>query len=243
MTLLPTLEQTPSRITTPLVQTIDGVTTPLSLAESMPAAIPLISSIGIGQTTATPTTQELDGTPKGPGSANLTATARATPIATVFPTFSAIPASTHGWKLYKDTRFPFQFAIPTGWKAGSFTGGSVDGSSTYYEVALLPDSTIPFENVSGTPEHFEITVILTGPESDPAADPTWQVEAVPITISGMKRVIYDRTSPNCGEYDRIAVAAFGSHQYTFDTGIYAPGKAQQDISLFLGMVHSFKYTG
>src|SRR5258708_34347370 len=70
------------------------------------------SGTGIGQTTATPTTQELDGTPKGPGATNLTATALATPVATVCPTFSSAPASTNGWKLYKDARFPFQFAVP-----------------------------------------------------------------------------------------------------------------------------------
>jgi hypothetical protein len=194
----------------------------------------------IGPKAATPTFQEVDGTPKGPGSANLTATARITPIATVCPTFSTAPASTNGWKFYKDTRFPFQFAIPPGWKAGSFT----DGSGDDYITAVLPIGSIfPFENSSGAPEKFEISVELTGSPFNPSSDPTLIAERTPITISGMKTILYDRTSPNCGEYDRIAVAKFGQHQFTFYTGIYAPGKAQQDISLFLGIVQSFKYTG
>ncbi len=198
------------------------------------------SGTGIGQTTATPTTQELDGTPKGPGAANLTATARATPIATVCPTFSAAPASISGWQIYNDTRFPFQFAIPTGWKAGSFT----DGSGYDYIAAVLPGtSTFPFENASGAPEHFEVSVTLTGPVFNPASDPTWKAETSPITISETKTILYDRTSPDCGETDRIAAANFGQHHFTFYMGVYAPGKAQQDISLFLGIVHSFVYSG
>lgn len=197
-------------------------------------------SIGIGQATATPTFQEVDGTPKGPGSANLTATARATPIATVCPTFSAVPASTNEWKLYKDTRFPFQFAIPPGWKVGSFT----DNSGNDYITAALPgESTFPFEHAYGAPEYFEISVALVGPVSDPSSDPTWIAEKSPVTINGVKTILYDRTSPDCGETDRIAVANFGHHQFTFDTGIYAPGKAQQDIALFLGILQSFVYTG
>jgi hypothetical protein len=202
------------------------------------------SSTGIGQTTATSTTQELDGTPKGPGAANLTATALATPIATVCPTFNAAPASTSAWKLYKDTRFPFQFAVPPGWKAGSFNGSSADGSHAYYEAAVLPGtSTFPFEHVSGAPEHFEVSVTLTGPVFNPASDPTWKAETSPITISETKTILYDRTSPDCGETDRIAAANFGQHHFTFYMGVYAPGKAQQDISLFLGIVHSFVYSG
>jgi hypothetical protein len=198
------------------------------------------SSIGNGQKTATSTTQELDGTPKGPGAANLTATALATPITTVCPAFSATPASTSGWQIYKDTRFPFQFAIPTGWKAGSFT----DGSGFDYIAAVLPgSSTLPFEDVIGVPEHFQISVTLAGPVFNPASDPTWKAETTPITINGMKTILYDRTSPDCGETDRIAVANFGQHHFVFDMGVYAPGKAQQDISLFLGIVHSFVYSG
>ncbi len=194
-----------------------------------------------GQGITTPTVER---TPKGPGAANLTATAQATPVATVCPTFSAAPASTNGWKLYKDTRFPFQFAVPPGWKAGSFNDSSADGSHAYYEAAVLPGtSTFPFENVSGAPEHFEVSVTLTGPVFNPASDPTWKAETSPITISETKTILYDRTSPDCGETDRIAVANFGQHHFTFYMGVYAPGKAQQDISLFLSIVHSFVYSG
>ena len=84
---------------------------------------------------------------------------------------------------------------------------------------------------------------LTGPVFNPASDPTWKAETSPITISGTKTILYDRTSPDCEETDRIAVANFGQHQFTFGMGVYAPGKAEQDLSLFLGIVHSFVYSG
>ncbi len=216
------------------IMRLSGLLALLLLLLSLLLAACDTSNIGIGQPTATPRDS------KGPGATNLTATARATPIATVCPTLSVAAASTTGWKLYKDTRFPFQFAIPPGWKAGSFT----DGSGDEYITAVLPiGSTFPFENSSGAPEKFEISVGLTGSPFNPSSDPNWKAEATPITISGTKAILYDRTSPNCGEYDRIAVATFGQHQFTFYTGIYAPGKAQQDISLFLGILQSFKYTG
>lgn len=186
------------------------------------------------------TTPTVERTPKGPGAANLTATALTTPVATTCPAYNTAPASTNGWQTYKDTRFPFQFAIPIGWKAGSFT----DGSGIDYITAVLPGtSTLPFEHVSAAPEKFEVSVALSGPVFNPASDPDWKAESTPITISGMKTTLYDRTSPDCGETDRIAVANFGQHQFTFDMGVYALGKAQQDIALFLGIVHSFVYSG
>lgn len=186
------------------------------------------------------TTPTVERTPKGPGAANLTATALTTPVATVCPTFSATPAPTSGWQIYKDTRFPFQFTVPPGWRAGSFT----DGSGYDYIVAVLPGtSTLPFEHANVAPEHFEISVTLAGPVFNPSSDPTWKAETTPITINGTKATLYDRTSPDCGETDRIAVANFGQHHFTFGMGVYAPGKAQQNISFFLGIVHSFVYSG
>ncbi len=47
-----------------------------------------------GTTTSNTPTPKLDSSPKGSGAANLTATARATPVSTVCPTISAKPAST-----------------------------------------------------------------------------------------------------------------------------------------------------
>src|SRR2546421_10049814 len=76
-----------------------------------------------GTTTSNTSTPKLDSSPKGPGAANLTATARTTPVSTVCPVISAEPASTGGWKTYKDTNFSFQFSVPPGGRAGSFNDG------------------------------------------------------------------------------------------------------------------------
>ena len=88
----------------------------------------------------------------------------------------------------------------------------------------------------------DISVLLAGTASDPAHDPNWKPEATPITISGTKTALYDRTSPACEEVNRIAVADFGQHHYTFFM-TSVPDKAKNDLALFLGMLQSFVYTG
>src|SRR5947209_3422802 len=188
--------------------------------------------------TTTSNTPKLDSSPKGPGAANLTATARATPVSTVCPIISAIPAATGGWKIYKETTFSFQFSVPPGWRAGSFN----DGGNDYIAQVFPPDSTTPFGIATADPEHFQISVLLAGSASDPAHDLDWKPEATPITISGTKTTLYDRTSPACEEVNRIAVADFGQHHYTFFMAS-VPDKAKNDLALFLGMLQSFVYTG
>ena len=191
-----------------------------------------------GTTTSNTPTPKLDSSPKGPGAANLTATARATPIPTVCPTINAKPASTSGWKIYKDTTFSFQFSVPPGWRAGSFN----DGGNDYIAQVFPPGSTTPFGIATADPEHFQISVLLAGTASDPGHDADWKAEATPITISGTKTALYDRTSPACEEVNRIAVADFGQHHYTFFM-TSVPDKAKNDLALFLGMLQSFVYTG
>jgi hypothetical protein len=188
------------------------------------------------------TTPTVERTPKGPGAANLTATALTTPVATVCPTFSAAPASTSGWKLYKDMRFAFQFAIPPGWKAGSFT----DDTGDDYIAAVLPaNSTFPFDHVSGAPEQFQISVALAGAPRDPTIDPNMKPEANPVTISEAKTTLYDGTPPDCQGTERMAVATIGQHQFVFYMSAHIPtlSKVQKDLSLFLGTLQSFAYTG
>ncbi len=189
-----------------------------------------------GTTTSSTSTPKLDSSPKGPGAANLTATARTTPVSTVCPVISAEPASTGGWKTYKDTNFSFQFSVPPGWRAGSFN----DGGNDYIAQVFPPGSTTPFGIATADPEHFQISLLLSGTPGDPAHDPMWKPEATRITISGTKTTLYDRTSPSCEEVNRIAVANFGHHHFTFFmTSI--PAKAKNDLALFLGMLGGFVY--
>ena len=101
---------------------------------------------------------------------------------------------------------------------------------------------MPFEYASSAPEHFEISVQLAGPISNPGTDPNWKPETAPITISGVKTTLYDRTSPDCGEVDRIAVADFGQHHFIFFMSSIAE-KAQNNLAFFQGILQSFDYTG
>lgn len=181
----------------------------------------------------------VDGSPKGPGSANLTATALATPISIRCPNISVVAASTSGWQIYKDTHFPFQVAIPPGWRAGSF----VDNGNDYIVQVFPPGSTTPVGQAGLIDqEHFSITIALSDPTSTYANDSNWRAEAGSIPISGIKIMIYDRTTPDCGEVNRGANVDFGHHHFTFYM-ISIPGRAKNDIGLFLGMLESFVYRG
>lgn len=171
--------------------------------------------------------------PKGPGGLTIT------PSITANCSYANIaPASTGGWNTYKDKRFPFQFAFPPGWRAGSFTD---DSGNDYIVQVFPPGSATPFGQAGlADPEHFSISIALFGSTSTYANDPNWKAEAGSITISGVKSTLYDRTSPDCGVINRGATADIGHHHFTFFmTSI--PGKAQSDIPLFLGVLQSFKY--
>jgi hypothetical protein len=185
--------------------------------------------------TATAGVSALVGSPKGPGGGNSTATIVSNPC----PTMSAPPASSNGWKIYKDSRFSFQFAIPPDWRAGSFTD---DSGNDYIVQVFPPNSTTPIGQAGlADLEHFAIAIALSGPTSTYAKDPNWKVEAGSFTISGKKVMIYDRTSPDCGEVNRGITADFEQHHFTyFMTSI--PEKAKKDVALFLGTLQSFVYT-
>lgn len=179
------------------------------------------------------------GSPKGPGAANLTATALTTQVSTSCSAVRVTPASTHGWSIYKDKQFPFQFAVPPGWRAGSF----VDNNGDYIVQVFPPGSTTPFGDAGLIdPEHISVTVAPPGSTIDYANDTNWKAETGTITIGGTKAIMYDRTSPDCGEVNRGATSDFKQHHFTFYL-VTNPGKAQKDIALFLGMARSFVYSG
>ncbi|HVB26004.1 MAG TPA: hypothetical protein VNG51_28955 [Ktedonobacteraceae bacterium] len=190
----------------------------------------------IPSTTPTPTLAGPHG--KGPGSANLTATAQATPVATVCPSFTAAPANTSGWHVYTDSRFSFHVAIPPGWRAGSY----VDGSGSDYIVFVFPpgDATPIGDAGLGDPEHFEIDTTLVGNLSSPANDPSdWRVEQTKITINGTPTALYDDISPDCGQVSRRSDnVAYGQHKFSLYM-VSPPAKAKNDIALFLAMAKSF----
>jgi hypothetical protein len=152
---------------------------------------------------------------------------------------STAPVSTSGWKVYKDGRFPFKFAVPPDWRAGSF----VDDSGNDYIVQVFPPgSTTPVGQAGlADQEHFSVTVVLVGPGNTYANDPNWSPEAGGITISGVKTTLYDRRTPDCGEVNRGATSDLGHHHFTFFlTSI--PAKAKEDMTLFQSVLQSFIYT-
>lgn len=186
-----------------------------------------------GAATGTSNTPKLDSSPKGPG--GLTATPN---LSSNCSLGSTTPVSTHGWPVYKDARFHFEFPIPPGWRAGSFT----DDSGNDYIVQIFPPaSTTPIGLAGlGDPEHFSISVLLAGPTGTYAGDPNWRVEPGSISISGVKTTLYDRTTPDCTQVNRGATADLGQHHFTFFM-VSLPSKQKADSALFESILQSFKY--
>jgi hypothetical protein len=195
------------------------------------------SLMGISNGTATP---NLDGSPKGPGSANLTATALASPVPTpACPILNATAASTTGWHVYRDSQYHFQFAFPPGWQPVLSTGDTSD----HTVVVFPPGSPIPPQGIAaGAPEYFQVSILLSGKASDPAHDPNWQPVNSNLIIGGTRTTLYVRPAVECDEKDRMAVANFGHQHFTFYMTA-KPAQAQRDIALFLGLLQSFQYTG
>lgn len=196
-----------------------------------------ISPLGISSATATP---NLDGSPKGPGPANLTATARATPVPTpACPIVNAPAAATTGWQTYRDSQYHFQFAFPPHWQPNLSTGDSND----HIVDVFPPGSAIPPLGIAaGSPEYFQVSILLSGTASDPAHDPNWQPVRLNVPIGTIKTTLYARSAVECDEKDRMAVADIGSHHFTFYMTA-KPAQAQHAIALFLGLLQSFQYTG
>jgi hypothetical protein len=196
-----------------------------------------ISPTGISSATATP---NLDGSPKGPGPANLTATARATPAPTPTCSITNAPAAaTTGWQTYRDGQYHFQFAFPPHWQPNLSTADSSE-----HTIAVFPPGSAipPLGIAAGQPEYFQVSVLLSGTASDPAHDPNWQPALSHIRIGNITTTLYARPAVECDEKDRLAVADFGSHHFTFYMTA-KPAQAQRAIGLFLGLLQSFQYTG
>jgi hypothetical protein len=205
-----------------------------------------------GVTSATPTSPpQLDGSPKGPGSANLTATARATPVTITCPNLNVIPASISGWKTYKDTQFPFQFAYPQNWHA-SFEYGEPDD----HAIAIFPPGiSLPSTGFAvNTFEYLEVAFPLNanGDFSDPSQG-TGVTKLSPMTVSSNQVKVYRIWVPECTEVEYFATGLFGHHNFQFHLNLAVNHgssitsgfitEAKQDAAYFLAMVQSFVYSG
>lgn len=200
-----------------------------------------LTPVGLGGGETPPTsTLNLDGSPKGPGSANLTATAlapSATPPACAI--LSVAPASTAGWHTYKDSQYHFQFAYPPGWQPVLSTGDSSD-----HTIAIFPPGSAipPLGIAAGATEYFQVSLLLSGTPSDPAHDSNWRPTGTTLTINGQQTPLYYRPAVECQTENRLAVADFGQHHFSYYMTT-KPAQATRDISLFPGIVQSFVYNG
>lgn len=206
---------------------------------------------GIGQQGATPVSSSTpylgNGSPKGPGSVALTATARATPVVVNCQLPTAMVPGTQGWHTYTDATYPFHFAFPPGWKVGQTVITSADGSYSSYEVMILPPTGhSPVTEYSGMvePEYVSVSIVLTGPANAFSSEPPWIPETTPILLSHVSTKLSYRFSPECGELNLATdPVTFGQHPYFFYLESRDQADKTKDSQIFLGIVQSFTYTG
>jgi len=189
-----------------------------------------------------------DGTPKGPGSAELTATALATPtsVQCQLPPLTS-PANTQGWKIYVDKRFPFRFSFPPEWTVGQIPIADANSTASDYEVMVLPPTGhTPINEHSNItePEYIQLTVILTGPGESFSNESTWIAEPAPISLSRTPTKLSYRISPDCGEFNRATdPVVFGQQKYFFYEESRDRADKIKDSQIFLSILQSFVYTG
>ena len=198
--------------------------------------------------TRTPNTYGGDGIQKGPGSAALTATTLATPspVTCQLPPLTT-PANTQGWKMYSDQQFPFHFLYPADWKVGQTPGTSADGSSSWYQVMILPPTgvtPIVEESAMTEPEYIELTIHLTGPIAPFSNEATWTPENAPFPLNHIFTKLSYRFSPDCSEFNRATdPITFGQHAYSFYQTSRGQADKIKDSEIFLSIIQSFVYTG
>jgi hypothetical protein len=175
-----------------------------------------------------------------------TATPTPWPTATLRPTATplATAASTVGWVVYHDPRYPFQVPVPPQWQVAASTDSTPATTCTWYEANVFPPGRKPV--LSGPITEVNQEVILISFQRDcPPADPVrlgWGDPLTSITISGFSTMLYGSTSPYGGDIPRIAVLTLGGSECHFY--MQSPvNTAKRDLSVFLGMLSGFKYAG
>jgi hypothetical protein len=151
-------------------------------------------------------------------------------------------SATADWKVYHDSRFPFQMPIPPGWQVGAVIGDSGGVDNCEYFVDVVPpgtDAPYAMPIIMRLHEMMWIRVNMKCAPFSPEDDHLVSVER--LTISDAPAVLY-----NQGQDDHnslTAVAVFDNHQFTFDVESYVSAKAaQQDLKYFREMLKGFQYT-
>ena len=150
------------------------------------------------------------------------------------PTFTT--ASSKGWSIYHDAKFPFEFAIPPGWRTGVYTDVHGDGVICEYVVMIFPPGSQAVATpgaLEHTPEYMSIQVMLDCPRLFGFV-PTY----TDVTVSGSPGRLY------VGNYrhDAMTLVDFGGRQYVLT--LNAPNlQPEEDIPLYMAVLASFHYSG
>jgi hypothetical protein len=161
------------------------------------------------------------------------------------PTPVVTAASTTGWTMYRDPRFPFEVPQPPGWRASVFYDtdhGGVNGPCAYTVYFFLPGSTATGQLMIEThvPEYISVGLKLNCPRFDPLANHWLVAEPLPISFGGQPSTLYDNDGE--GWVQRVTVTDFGENQWGFSYGSNT-SENYTHLALYLAMVQDFRYLG
>lgn len=168
------------------------------------------------------------------------------------------PPLAQGWKWYHDPRYSFQIPVPPGWSAAAWLNTSPPAGDCEYIVDLFPPGVHPSDMrgiAEQEPRMMSVMLTLncspTDISNDNAGSVHWVAEPTHITISGQSTVVYDRVNdaaPSTPGAERVVIANFGGHQYSFglQSDVFTPyehDESAQDLPLYTYLLQHFLYTG
>ena len=161
------------------------------------------------------------------------------------PTPVVTAASTTGWTMYRDPRFPFEVPQPPGWRASVFYDtdhAGVTGACAYTVYFFPPGSTATAELMVETHvlEYISVGLKLNCPRFNPSANHWLVAESLPISFGGQPSTLYDDDGYEWVE--RVTVADFGGHQWGLNYGSRS-SENYAHLALYLSMVQGFRYLG
>jgi hypothetical protein len=161
------------------------------------------------------------------------------------PTPVVTAASTTGWTVYRDPRFPFEVPQPPGWRASVFYDtdhGGITGPCAYTVYFFHTDVPVKAEMMIETHvlEYILVGLKLNCPRFNPSANQYLVAEPSPISFGGQPSTLYDNDGYEWVE--RVTVAEFGGHQWGFSYGSRT-SENYAHLALYLAMVQGFGYLG
>lgn len=160
------------------------------------------------------------------------------------PTLPTLPS---GWTWYHDSALSFAVPVPPGWQTHGYWNDMHQGDHCQRKVDLVPPASQSVYVIAPDrqgPELVSVSAMVTCLDFIPSVDDHWLRPAGTARIDGATASLYTAID-DIGD-QRVAIARFGGHQYTFSYyDEYGPVTPQsQDaaqVALYEQILKGFRY--